>query len=57
MGDALIITHPTTTADETRIVKMVLSDVSISISSAFSSDLISTTPFRFVQAPKEQVTH
>ena len=53
-GDAIIITHPTTLVDETRIVNMVLSDVSLSISSAFSSDLISTTEFRYVKVPKKK---
>ena len=33
---------------------MVLSDLSLAISSAFSSDLISTTPFQFVKAPKQR---
>ena len=33
-------------------MKMVLSDVSIAISSAFSSDLVSTTAFRYVAAPR-----
>uniref|UniRef100_A0A7S2S051 Uncharacterized protein n=1 Tax=Rhizochromulina marina TaxID=1034831 RepID=A0A7S2S051_9STRA len=56
-GDAVIITHPTTMMDETRIVKMVLSDVSMSISSPFSSDLISTVEFRFVKAPEEEVDY
>jgi hypothetical protein len=32
---------------------MVLSNVSIGISSAFSSDLISTTPFRYIRAPRD----
>jgi hypothetical protein len=39
--------------EETRIVRMVLGDTSIGISSAFSSDLMSTTPFRYIKAPKE----
>jgi hypothetical protein len=47
-GDAIIIFHPTTLHEETKIVRMVLSSISIGISSAFSSDLISTTPFKFV---------
>jgi hypothetical protein len=55
-GDAVVITHPTTLTEETRIVTMVLSDVSISISSAFSSDLVSTTSFRFVAAPRVERT-
>lgn len=38
--------------EETRIVKMVLSDVSISISSPFSSDLVSTTVFYYIKAPQ-----
>lgn len=52
-GDAIIVTHPTTYVDETKIVRMVLSNISISVSSAFSSDLISTAPFRFIKAPKD----
>eukprot|EP01038_Epipyxis_sp_PR26KG_P016371 gene16371-22316_t len=54
-GDAIIITHPTSLLDETKIVRMVLSNVSIGISSSFSTDLISTTPFRFIKAPKDTV--
>lgn len=45
-GDAIIVFHPTTLHEETKIVRMVLSSMSIGISSAFSSDLISTTPFK-----------
>lgn len=56
VGDAIIIKHPTTLADETRIVKMVLSNVSISISSPFSTDLVSTCEFRYISAPKEEET-
>jgi len=33
--------------EETKVVRMVLSNVSIGISSSFSSDLISTTTFRY----------
>ena len=39
--------------EETRIVRMVLSDFSMGISSALSTDLISTTLFRYIQAPKQ----
>ena len=53
VGDAIVISHPSTLVDETKIVRMVLSNVSISVSSAFSSDLISTTAFRYVKAPKK----
>eukprot|EP01031_Cornospumella_fuschlensis_P029331 gene29331-35407_t len=55
-GDAIIITHPTTLQEETKIVRMVLSNVSIGISSAFSTDLISTTPFRYIKAPKDELS-
>lgn len=41
--------------DETKIVRMVLSNISIGISSSFSSDLISTTAFRYIKAPKDEV--
>jgi len=51
VGDAIIVTHPTSLVEETKIVKMVLSNVSISVSSNFSTDLISTTSFKYVKAP------
>ncbi|OQR82582.1 Niemann-Pick C1 protein [Achlya hypogyna] len=54
VGDAMIIVHPTSLQEETRIVRMVLSDVSISISSAFSSDLVSTTTFHYIKAPPDE---
>lgn len=54
VGDAIIITHPNTLQEETKIVRMVLSNISISISSAFSTDLITTTPFRYIKAPKDE---
>lgn len=52
VGDAVIISHPVSLVDETKVVRMVLSNSSISVSSAFSSDLISTATFRYVKAPK-----
>jgi len=52
VGDAIIVQHPQTLVEETKAVRMVLSNTSISVSSAFSSDLISTTAFRFAKAPK-----
>ncbi|KAF0686200.1 Aste57867_21986 [Aphanomyces stellatus] len=55
IGDALIIVHPTSLKEETRIITMVLSDVSVSISSPFSTDLVSTTTFSYIKAPKEEV--
>lgn len=54
VGDAVIVTHPSTLVEETKIVRMVLSNISMGISSAFSSDLVSQTAFRYVNAPKEQ---
>jgi len=53
-GDAIIISHPMSMRDETKIVKMVLSDVSIGVSSGFSSDLISTASFKYIKAPKDE---
>ncbi len=53
-GDAIIIQHPHTFEQETRIVTMVLSDISIGISSPFSSDLINGTKFEFIKKPKEE---
>ncbi|KAF1774550.1 DHS-like NAD/FAD-binding domain [Phytophthora cactorum] len=53
VGDAIVIQHPTSLVEETRIVRMVLSDVSASVSSAFSSDLVSSTPFYYIKAPPE----
>lgn len=52
-GDAIIITHPTTLQEETKIVRMVLSNISLGVSSAFSSDLISTTTFKYIKALKD----
>ena len=52
VGDAIIVTHPSSLADETKIVTLVLSNVSMSVSSTFSTDLISTSSFRYVKAPK-----
>ncbi|RLN70475.1 hypothetical protein BBJ28_00004912 [Nothophytophthora sp. Chile5] len=53
VGDAIVIQHPTSLGEETRIVRMVLSDVSAGISSGFSTDLVSSTPFHFIKAPAE----
>lgn len=51
-GDAIIVRHPRTLMEETRLISMVVSNVALGISSAFSSDLISTAAFKFVKAPK-----
>lgn len=53
VGDAIVIRHPTSMREETKIVRMVLSNISIGVSSAFSSDIVSTTAFQFVKAPKD----
>lgn len=53
VGDAIIIQHPTSLVEETRILRMVLSDVSASLSSPFSTDLISSTAFHYIKAPKD----
>uniref|UniRef100_K3WD82 Uncharacterized protein n=1 Tax=Globisporangium ultimum (strain ATCC 200006 / CBS 805.95 / DAOM BR144) TaxID=431595 RepID=K3WD82_GLOUD len=54
VGDAIIIQHPTSLVEETRIVRMVLSDISAAISSPFSSDLVSSTSFHYIKAPPEE---
>nr|CCA22318.1 conserved unknown protein putative [Albugo laibachii Nc14] len=54
VGDAIIIQHPTSLMEETRILRMVLSDVSASLSSPFSTDLISSTSFSYIKAPKDE---
>ena len=51
-GDVLIVKHPTTLVEEIRVITMVLSDVSLSISSAFSTDIITATSFDYMKKPK-----
>ena len=53
IGDAIIITHPNTLTEETKIIRMILSNISMGISSPFSTDLISMLTFRYIKAPKE----
>ena len=53
VGDAVIVQDPNTFKHETRIVKMVLSNVSISISSSFPSNFISGQSFTYMKAPKQ----
>jgi hypothetical protein len=51
IGDAIIAN--TQKGEEMRIVTMVLSQVSISISSAFSSDLKTPTQYKFIVKPRD----
>ena len=51
VGDAILA--QTTKGEEMRIVKMVLSNVSISISSAFSSDLKTPKVFKYINKPRD----
>jgi len=51
VGDAIIA--GTVKGQEMRVVKMVLSAVSLSISSAFSSDLQSLTPYQYISKPRD----
>ncbi len=44
----VIVTHPTSLMDEMKVVRIVVSNISMSLSSPFSTDLISTTPFRLI---------
>ncbi|CAM9683736.1 unnamed protein product [Chrysoparadoxa australica] len=53
VGDAIIIQHPTSLVEETRIIKMVLSKTSMGLSSPFSGDLMSSTTFRYIKPPKQ----
>ncbi|KAL7551557.1 hypothetical protein ACHAWF_014742 [Thalassiosira exigua] len=52
VGDALLV-RTQKGSEEMRVIKMVLSNVSISISSAFSSDLRTPTAFRYINKPRD----
>jgi hypothetical protein len=52
VGDALIVRNQNG-SDEMRIMTMVISDVSASISSAFTSDLRNPTQFSFISKPRD----
>ena len=52
IGDALLVKHPTSMKEEVRVVKMILSDISISLSSSFSSDLISNQKYSILKRPE-----
>ena len=52
-GDAIAVVNPCSGIEEMRVVKMVLSDISCSISSVFSSDLKQPTSFQYIHAPKD----
>src|SRR5690349_20787984 len=54
-GDVILIKHPTSLTEEIRVVTMVLSDVSASLSSAFSSDLSTAMAFEYMKKPKDKV--
>lgn len=51
VGDAILA--QTTKGEEMRIIKMVLSQMSCSISSAFSSDLKTPTAFKYINKPRD----
>ena len=52
IGDALLVKHPASLKEEVRVVKLILSDISISLSSAFSSDLISNQSYCILKKPQ-----
>jgi hypothetical protein len=56
VGDAIEVTHPKTGVTEIRIVKMVLSNVSMGLNSAFTSDLATPVPYHVLKLPKAIVT-
>ena len=51
VGDALLA--QTSKGEEMRVIKMVLSQISISISSPFSSDLKNPTQFKYINKPRD----
>lgn len=51
IGDAIMAT--TERGEEMRVVTMVLSQISISISSAFSSDLKTPTQYKYIAKPRD----
>jgi hypothetical protein len=55
VGDCIVVQHPTSLRTETRVVRMVLSQISIAISSPFSTDLITPTRFYYIKAPPKKV--
>mmetsp|Transcript_12076 Transcript_12076/g.20934 ORF Transcript_12076/g.20934 Transcript_12076/m.20934 type:complete len:248 (-) Transcript_12076:164-907(-) len=52
-GDA-IIARTQAGGEEMRVITMVLSDVSISLSSPFSSNLSTPTPFNYIKKPRDE---
>jgi hypothetical protein len=53
VGDAILVVHPTSLVEEVRLVRMVLSDISISLSSPLSTDLITGTGFEILKQPRD----
>ena len=51
VGDALLA--QTSKGEEMRVIKMVLSPISISISSAFTTDLKTPTQFKYINKPRD----
>ena len=52
VGDA-ILAHTQKGTEEMRVITMVLSNISASISSAFSSDLKTPTSFKYISKPRD----
>ncbi len=52
-GDAILASTSANGNDEMRVITMILSNASASISSAFSSDLSVPTAFRYVRRPRD----
>eukprot|EP00516_Mucochytrium_quahogii_P004663 CAMPEP_0203761820 /NCGR_PEP_ID=MMETSP0098-20131031/14834_1 /ASSEMBLY_ACC=CAM_ASM_000208 /TAXON_ID=96639 /ORGANISM=" , Strain NY0313808BC1" /LENGTH=229 /DNA_ID=CAMNT_0050655973 /DNA_START=87 /DNA_END=776 /DNA_ORIENTATION=- len=53
-GDVLLVHHPTSGEQEARVVTMVLSNMSVSLSSPFSSDLMVPCAFQYLKKPKDK---
>jgi len=52
VGDALLVQNPTTLLDEMRIVQFIVSETSMSLSSAFTFTSSSTLNYWFIKSPK-----
>ena len=56
VGDAILVPSATSNDhDEMRVITMILSNASASISSAFSSDLKTPTAYRYINRPRDDV--
>ncbi|GMI20775.1 hypothetical protein TeGR_g4351 [Tetraparma gracilis] len=55
-GDALLVQNPNTLKDEMRIVQFIVSNTSLSVSSAFAFTTSSSVKYWFIKSPKKAKT-